>query len=84
MGTIENDDAAPTLAIDDVIRDEGDAGTTAFTFTVTQSGATALPASVDFATANGTATAPGDYASAQRHADLRRRARRPKTVDRAS
>ncbi len=64
VGTIVNDDAAPTLSIDDVSKAEGNSGTTAFTFTVTRTGATELPASVDFATANGTATQPGDYASA--------------------
>jgi VCBS repeat-containing protein len=62
VGTIENDDDVPTFAVDDVSRAEGDSGTTAFTFTVTKTGATSLPAGVDFATANGTASAPGDYA----------------------
>ena len=63
QGTIENDDAAPTLAIDNVSNAEGTSGTTAFTFTVTKTGATELPATVDFATANGTAAQPGDYAA---------------------
>jgi uncharacterized repeat protein (TIGR01451 family) len=63
QGTIQNDDSAPTLAIDNVSMNEGNTGTTAFVFTVTKSGATELPASVDFATADGTATAPGDYAA---------------------
>ena len=63
LGTIENDDDAPTLAIDDVSKDEGNSGTTSFIFTVTKTGLTALPATVDFATADGTATAPGDYAA---------------------
>jgi uncharacterized repeat protein (TIGR01451 family) len=60
-GAITNDDGPPTLAIDDVSHAEGDAGTTAFTFTVTKTGATELPATVDFDTADGTATAPDDY-----------------------
>src|SRR5439155_978239 len=39
---------------------EGNAGTTAFTFTVTKTGSTAQSATVDFATANGTAFAAVD------------------------
>ncbi len=35
-GTITNDDTAPTLSINDVTLAEGNAGTTTFTFTVTQ------------------------------------------------
>jgi CSLREA domain-containing protein len=54
-GTITNDDAAPTLAIDDVTQAEGDAGTSTFTFTVTRTGATEVAASVSFATADDTA-----------------------------
>ena len=60
-GTITNDDAAPSFAIDDVTHDEGDAGTTSYTFTVTKTGSTALSASVDYETVNGTAAAPGDF-----------------------
>src|SRR5258708_39662822 len=61
-GTITNDDAAPTFAIDDVTHAEGNAGTTAYTFTVTKTGATALSSSVNFTTQDGTATiADGDY-----------------------
>src|SRR5204863_25449 len=56
-GTITNDDAAPSFSINDVTQAEGNAGTTAFTFTVTKTGATAQSATVDFATANGTAFA---------------------------
>ncbi len=57
QGTIVNDDALPTLTIDDVSKAEGDSGTTAFTFTVTKLGATEVTASVNWATAPGTATA---------------------------
>src|SRR6266550_2626957 len=55
VGTILNDDAAPTLSIGDVSANEGDAGTTNFTFTVTLSGASGTPVSVDYTTTDGTA-----------------------------
>jgi len=60
-GTILNDDL-PNLVIDDVTANEGDAGTTNFTFTVSLS-APSGPGGVtfDIATANGTATAGSDY-----------------------
>jgi hypothetical protein len=51
----------PTLSINDVSMLEGDSGTTTMNFTVTLSAASSLTAKVDFATANGTATAPSDY-----------------------
>ena len=61
-GTITNDDSAPTFAIDDVTHNEGNAGTTSYTFTVTKTGSTALSSSVNFATVDGTATlANNDY-----------------------
>jgi hypothetical protein len=49
----------PTLAIDDVTQLEGNSGTTAFVFTVSIS--SSADATVNFATANGTATAGSDY-----------------------
>ncbi len=54
-GTIVNDDSA-TLSIDDVTLSEGDAGTTAFTFTITLNAEVDNAVAVDFTTANGTAT----------------------------
>ena len=60
-GTVLNDDAAPTLAVGDLTLSEGDAGTTTATFTVSKTGATALPASVDWATSDATALAGSDY-----------------------
>ena len=77
-GTIVNDDAAPSFAIDDVTHNEGNAGTTSYVFTVTKTGSTALSSSVDFQTVDGTATvADNDYQIEQRDADLRGQARRP-------
>jgi CSLREA domain-containing protein len=62
--TITNDDAPPSLSIDDVTRAEGNSGTTDFTFTVTKTGATEVNASVNFATQDGSATvADNDYQS---------------------
>jgi hypothetical protein len=61
-GTITNDDSAPSFAIDDVTHNEGNAGTTLYTFTVTKTGGTALNSSVNFTTVDGSATtANNDY-----------------------
>ena len=62
-GIIQNDEAARTLSIDDVSHAEGNSGTTTFAFTVTLSGQSSQTVTVDFATANGTATAGSDYVS---------------------
>jgi hypothetical protein len=51
----------PTVGIDDVSASEGNAGTTTVTFTVTLSAAAAGPVIVNYATADGTATAGTDY-----------------------
>jgi hypothetical protein len=52
----------PDVSIDDVTQNEGDSGTTTSTFTVSLSAPSGLPITVDFATADGTATtADGDY-----------------------
>ena len=66
VATIVNDDRTATppparISIDDVTMAEGNAGQTAFRFTVSLDGAQSGPVTVDFSTANGTATAPGDY-----------------------
>src|SRR5216117_1768124 len=64
-GTIVNDDTAPTLAIDDVVQNEGSTGgTTAFTFTVTKTGATTQSVTVGFTTVDGTATGNSSCATA--------------------
>ncbi|MGB8166059.1 MAG: Calx-beta domain-containing protein [Chthoniobacteraceae bacterium] len=58
LATIADDDATPTLSIDDVTVNEA-AGTA--TFTVTLSAASGLAVSANFATSNGTATAGADF-----------------------
>lgn len=62
IGTILNDDAAPTISIDDSSVIEGDSGTAGMVFTVSLSQPSGLSVSVDWATADGTATVvDGDY-----------------------
>jgi probable HAF family extracellular repeat protein len=51
----------PRISIGNVSRVEGHSGTTLFVFTVTLSAASSVPVTVNFATANGTATAGSDY-----------------------
>ena len=63
VGTITDDDVSGTLSIDNVFVGEGDAGTTTATFTVTLSAPSGLSASVHWATADGTAAQPSDYAA---------------------
>ena len=66
-GTIVNDDSAPTtakLSINDVSKNEGNSGTTNFTFTVTRSGSTSGTSTVKYTTSNGTASSSSDYAAA--------------------
>ena len=61
IGTITNDDPLPSLTFANVTVIEGDAGTVTATFTVTQSAASGKTVTVDYATADGTATSPADY-----------------------
>src|SRR5439155_14180701 len=61
VGTIVNDDAAPALAIRNVSVMEGNSGTTSAELTVSLSGASGRTVTVNYATANGTATAGSDY-----------------------
>ncbi|MGH2705739.1 MAG: Calx-beta domain-containing protein, partial [Actinomycetota bacterium] len=63
-GTITDDDDPPSASIDDVTVTEGDTGTTPATFTVSLSQASGRDVTMDFATGDGTAAAPGDYSSA--------------------
>lgn len=64
LGTIVNDDAQPSLSINDVSVTEGNAGTLTATLTVTLSAASGQTLSVNYATADLTATAATDYVSA--------------------
>ncbi len=63
VGTITDDDATPSLSINDVTVTEGDSGTTTATFTVTLSAISAQTVTVNYSTANNTATAASDYAA---------------------
>ncbi len=53
--------ATPSFSINDVTQNEGNAGASNFTFTVTLSAANAQSVSVVYTTSDGTATAPSDY-----------------------
>jgi hypothetical protein len=60
--TITDDDAAPAISINDAFVSEPEAsGTSDATFTVSLSNASSTSVTVDYATADDTATAPGDY-----------------------
>ncbi|MFO3706358.1 putative Ig domain-containing protein [Xanthomonas codiaei] len=61
LGTIVNDDALPSLSIDDISVNEGNSGTTTATFTVSLSQASGQTVTVNYATSDGTATAGSDY-----------------------
>ena len=72
-GTITNDDPLPQASIDDRSVTEGDAGTTAATFTVSLTNPSAFAISVDVATSDQSANAPADYIRRDHHRDLRPR-----------
>ena len=61
--TINNDDALPTVSIGGVTQNEGNTGTTTFSFPVTLSAASGQQVTVVYTTSNGTASSPGDFAS---------------------
>ena len=63
QATITNDDGVATLAISDATITEGNAGIAVATFVVSLSGTTSQPVTVQFETANGSATAGTDYAA---------------------
>jgi len=56
---------APALAVSDAMVTEGDSGAKNALFTVSLSAASAGAVTVDYVTADGSATAPGDYAAAR-------------------
>jgi uncharacterized repeat protein (TIGR01451 family)/uncharacterized repeat protein (TIGR02543 family) len=60
-GAINDDDDPPAISIDDVAVSEGDSGTTNATFTVSLSAESGKAISVDYTTADGTATTGDDY-----------------------
>ncbi len=64
VGTITDDDAPPTLSVNDVSVTEGNAGTTTATFTVSLSAASGNAVTFDWATSPGTAAAGVDYVTA--------------------
>lgn len=61
--TILNDDANPILSISDARAVEGNSGMKGFAFTVSLSSASTQTVTVQYATADGTATAGSDYVS---------------------
>lgn len=63
QGTINDNNPTPSLSINDLSIAEGDTGTTAFTFTVSLSAASGQTVTVNYATADNTATAGIDYQS---------------------
>ncbi len=60
-GTILDDDATPTLSIGNATVTEGNSGTRTASFQVTLSAASGQTVTVNYATADATATAPEDY-----------------------
>jgi hypothetical protein len=62
-GTILNDDPVPSLSVNDVSVLEGNSGTTGAVFTISLSAPSGQTVMVNYATANGTATASSDYTS---------------------
>ncbi|HKY37962.1 MAG TPA: Calx-beta domain-containing protein [Polyangiaceae bacterium] len=65
VGTITDNDTAPTLSIDDIMFSEGNAGTQNATFTISLSAASGFPVSVSYATADGSAEEGGSAALGQ-------------------
>jgi hypothetical protein len=61
QGTINNDDAMPSISINDVMVTEGNAGTTPAPFTVTLSAVSGVTTTVNYATSDGTAAGGVDY-----------------------
>ena len=68
VGTITDDDTPPTISIGDRTVAEGDTGTTDAVFTVSLSSPSGLPVTVDYASADGTATDAGRLRGGERPA----------------
>ena len=64
VGTITDNDPAPAISITDATVAEPATGTTNASFNVSLSSASGKPVTVVYATADGSAVAPGDYAAA--------------------
>ncbi len=64
LGTITDNDPAPSISINDVSVAEGTSGTTNLNFIVSLSNASGQVVNVNYATADNTATTPSDYQSA--------------------
>jgi hypothetical protein len=56
-GSIINDDTSVSITATDSVKDEGDSGTTSYTFTVTRTGVTNIPGQVDWTVSGNGATA---------------------------
>jgi len=70
-GTILDDDAPSSISVADASIAEGDAGQSTLTFAVTLDRESGHNVSVDYATANGTASAGADYAAISGQLNLR-------------
>ena len=64
VGTITDNDSPPSVSVGDVTINEATGDTSTGNFTATLSAASGKTVTVNYATANVTAVAPGDYASA--------------------
>ena len=64
LGTINGDDGAPNITIDDATTSEGDSGTVTIMFRVSLDSAPSSTVTVDYTTGDGTATNGSDYVSA--------------------
>ena len=63
LGTIQDDDAPPSFSVSNARATEGDGGTGNTSFVVALSSASGKTVSVEYATSDGTAEAPSDYAA---------------------
>lgn len=69
-GTITNDDTPPGFTVGSISNPEGNSGTTPFVFTVSLTATSGITATVAYTTANGSASAPADYAAATGTLDI--------------